>query len=79
MPVAKKLLQNVEFSDNSYDAAKDADAIAIVTEWQEFFHLDLSKIAKAMRGNIVVDLRNTLDKNAIIKAGFIYHGIGQPE
>ena len=55
----------------------DADALVIVTEWDEFRALDLDELAKRMRGNILVDLRNVWDPKEAERAGFAYVGIGR--
>ena len=55
----------------------DADAVVLVTEWPEFAELDWSEVARAMRGNLVIDGRNALDRDAVRAAGLIYEGIGR--
>jgi len=77
METAAKMLDDVTWAENPYDAAKDADILVIITEWNEFRALDLGKIKVEMRGNVLVDLRNVY-KNADIKGhGFTYHSIGR--
>ncbi len=63
-------------SKTSYDALKDADALLLLTEWDEFRTVDLKKIKKLMKGNLVLDGRNIYDPNVIRQAGFEYIGIG---
>jgi UDPglucose 6-dehydrogenase len=74
---AEKVLEGVEFASDAYSAAKDADALVIVTEWDEFRALDLEKLAKAMRGKTLVDLRNVYDRGEAIEAGLSYSGVGR--
>ena len=52
----------IEFADDAYAAADGADALVIVTEWDEFRALDLDRIASLIRGKVLVDLRNVYDR-----------------
>ena len=74
---AKKLFTGVEFATDAYAAAKDADALVIVTEWDEFRALDLTRLAREMRGKMLVDLRNVYDRADADRAGLQYRGIGR--
>ena len=74
---ARPLMPQVEFAPDAQSAAKGADAVVIVTEWDEFRALDLSEIASAMRGKVLVDLRNVYDRADAERAGLVYHGIGR--
>ena len=74
---AEGLLDGVEFADDAESAAKDADALVIVTEWDEFRALDLETLAQSMRGKVMVDLRNVYDREEAERAGLAYHGIGR--
>ena len=74
---AEPLLAGVEFADDATAVAKDADALVIVTEWDEFRALDLDALAASMRGKILVDLRNVYDREDAERAGLSYHGIGR--
>jgi UDPglucose 6-dehydrogenase len=74
---ARKLIQGVKFADSALDAVADADAIVLVTEWQEFRELDWSAVATAMAGTVLVDGRNALDPKVIGAAGLTYEGIGR--
>ena len=76
---ARPLLTGIEFAPNAHAAAKDADALVIVTEWDEFRALDLSELAAVMRGNILVDLRNVYDRVEAERAGLVHFGIGRGE
>jgi UDPglucose 6-dehydrogenase len=74
---AEKVMKGVEFAEDAYAAATDADALVIVTEWDEFRALDLDKIAASMRGKVLVDLRNVYDREEAEGAGMAYFGIGR--
>jgi len=75
---AKKLLgSEVEYLDSPYDAARDADAVVILTEWNQFCSLDVEKLRKQMRGNLFADFRNIYNRDLLEKAGFVYIGVGR--
>src|SRR5438270_2037490 len=74
---AEQFLSGVEFADDAYAAAEGGDALVIVTEWDEFRALDLDRIAAALRGKVLVDLRNVYDRSEAEAAGLIYYGIGR--
>ena len=74
---AEPLFKGASFVAEAYDAAEGADALVIVTEWDEFRALDLDKLAGAMRGNVLVDLRNVYDPEAVRKAGLRSFSIGR--
>ena len=81
MKNAEKILSFVEFESNPWDVVKDADAIVLVTEWQEFYEVDISKIKQDMKQNIkgcvIVDGRNIWDCKKMEDLGFTYFGIGR--
>jgi UDPglucose 6-dehydrogenase len=56
---------------------QDADAVVLVTEWDEFKELDWREVANAMAGTLVVDGRNALDPDAVRSAGLEYEGVGR--
>ena len=74
---ARKLLPDAEFAKDAYTAAKDADVLVVVTEWDEFRGLDLRRFAKSMRGKLIVDLRNVYNRADAEEAGFTYIGLGR--
>jgi UDPglucose 6-dehydrogenase len=74
---AEQVFQQVAFADDAYAAAHGADALVIVTEWDEFRALDLGKLAQSMRGTTLVDLRNVYDPEEAERAGLTYYGIGR--
>ena len=75
---AEPLLPGIAFADEAYAVADGADAVVVVTEWDEFRGIDLKDIAKRMRGDALVDLRNIFDGAEVIRAGLRYRGIGRP-
>jgi UDPglucose 6-dehydrogenase len=64
-------------ASSSYDAAKDADAVAIVTEWDAFRALDLKKLAQVMKGNVLVDLRNIYNPSEVAQTSLKYTSVGR--
>jgi UDPglucose 6-dehydrogenase len=74
---AEKVLDGVQFADDAYAAAEGADALVIVTEWDEFRALDLDRIAEALKGKVLVDLRNVYDRSEAEEAGLVYYGVGR--
>ena len=74
---AEPLLPNIDYATDALAAAEGADALVIVTEWDEFRALDLASLAKAMRGRILMDLRNIYDGGEATRAGLQYYGIGR--
>jgi UDPglucose 6-dehydrogenase len=74
---AEQVLSGIAFANDAYQAAADADALVIVTEWDEFRALDLEKVAASMRGKVLVDLRNVYDRDDAREAGLAYHGVGR--
>ena len=80
-PVAReqagRVFDGIHFASDAYEAAADADALVIVTEWDEFRALDLDKIAGSLRGKVLVDLRNVYDRNEAEEAGLAYYGVGR--
>ena len=78
MEEAKKLLNDVVWCDNTYSTMEGADCLAIVTEWNEFRALDLSRVKSLLTQPLLVDLRNIYQPDEMKKAGFDYHSIGRP-
>jgi len=77
MEEAKKIMPEISYVDDPYEAMKNADCLVLMTEWNEYRSLDLEKVKKNMRGNIFIDLRNVYEPEHIRKAGFEYVGIGR--
>ena len=78
MEEAKALLKNVNWCEDTYEALDGADALVIVTEWNEFRSLNFDRIKKILKGSVVVDLRNIYDPKIMTDAGFQYSSIGRP-
>ena len=81
-PIANALVEplfrgKVKFFDNSYDTLKDADALLVVTEWNEFRGPDFSRMKKLMKKPIVFDGRNVFDPQEMREKGFTYYSIGR--
>ncbi|MCR9214819.1 MAG: UDP-glucose/GDP-mannose dehydrogenase family protein [Proteobacteria bacterium] len=79
MEEAKKLLSDIEFEDNAYAVLEDADALVIITEWNEFRALDLSRVKSLMKSPIMIDLRNVYEPKDMINRGFVYESVGRPQ
>jgi UDPglucose 6-dehydrogenase len=77
MEQAQSVLQDVEYCAGAYDAARGADAVVIVTEWDIFRALDLDKLREEMRTPVMVDLRNIYPPAEAEAHGFSYTGIGK--
>jgi UDPglucose 6-dehydrogenase len=75
---ARKLIRGIDFKASALEVAEGADALVLVTEWPEFGELNLEELARAMRGDVVIDGRNFLDAEAVRDAGLAYEGIGRP-
>jgi UDPglucose 6-dehydrogenase len=71
------LLPEVEYRKDAYQVAAGADAIVLITEWNEFRQLDMARIKQLMRHPVVVDGRNIYDPVAMRNLGFTYRGIGR--
>jgi UDPglucose 6-dehydrogenase len=79
MDAARRLLpQALEFASSALDVAADADALVLLTEWNEYRNITPEKLRAAMRGDLLFDLRNVYDPAAMREAGFTYHSIGRP-
>jgi UDPglucose 6-dehydrogenase len=72
------LPESVELARTPADLAEDCDALVLVTDWQVFRELDYGQLARSMKTPILIDGRNYLNTEAIVKAGFHYVGIGRP-
>lgn len=78
MQEAKKYLPFLFLADNAYNAMEGADALIILTEWNEFRSLDLKKAASLLKNPLMVDLRNIYPLNEIKKTDFSYYSLGRP-
>ncbi len=77
MSRARELVRGVEFADDVYQAARGADALAIITEWNEFRGMDLSRLRRLMRRPVLCDLRNIYKPEEVEAAGLKYVGVGR--
>jgi UDPglucose 6-dehydrogenase len=75
---ARKLISGVEFVSTAGEVADGADAVVLVTEWDEFGELEFADLAGRMRGSLLVDGRNYFDPASARAAGLIYEAIGRP-
>jgi UDPglucose 6-dehydrogenase len=75
---AAKYLSDVIWSKSAYDAMKGADAVLILTEWNEFRALDFAKMAGFLNYPLLIDMRNIYRPEEMIAAGFDYVSIGRP-
>ncbi|MGB5483208.1 UDP-glucose dehydrogenase family protein [Parasphingorhabdus sp.] len=77
MELAKGIMPAVKMADSSYKAAEQADAVVIVTEWDAFRALDLKKLSRVMKGNVLVDLRNIYNPSEVAQTNLVYTSIGR--
>ncbi|WP_119390952.1 UDP-glucose dehydrogenase family protein [Taklimakanibacter lacteus] len=79
MDAARATIEGVEFGGSAYEVAEGADALVIVTEWEEFRALDFRMLGQIMRSPSLVDLRNVYRREDIARHGFRYFSIGRPD
>ncbi len=79
MERTKPLFPTIRYAANPYEAARDADALMVVTEWEEFRALDWKRVHDSMARPLVLDGRNLLDPTKMKTIGFEYHSMGRPE
>ena len=77
MEKSKELFPDIEFCRDAYTTAKGCDCLLLLTEWNEFKKVDLSRVRNSMRQRIIFDGRNMFNKNAVEELGFEYFGIGR--
>ncbi len=73
----ESIKESIEFCKSEYDAANEADALVILTDWIQFRTMDLGRIHKIMKAPIFFDFRNMFERNCIEKRGFHYEGVGR--
>lgn len=71
------LPRELQYVNDAYEACQDADAVILMTEWNQYRALDLDEILSLMKGNVFIDLRNVYDPDQMRKKGFIYTGVGR--
>ena len=79
MPGCHALFPEATFCANAYEAAEEADALVICTEWNQFRKLELPRLQKLLKRPLVIDLRNLYDPEKMAEAGFEYVSIGRPD
>ena len=78
MHEAKPLLpESIDYVDDLMDAIRGADAVILMTEWNQYRGLDLAAVSEAMRGDVFVDLRNVYERPLMEKVGLKYHCVGR--
>lgn len=77
MKAARLLVEDVGFAESAYDVAQGADAVVLVTEWNEFRSLDLERLKSLMKAPVFVDLRNVYRPHEMARHGFAYVSIGR--
>lgn len=79
MDEARHLIEGIAYAENAYGAAEGAEAVVILTEWDQFRALDMDRLQGAMAGRSLIDLRNIYDPSDMKRRGFAYTSIGRPE
>ena len=78
MNEAKHMLKDVQFATGPYDCVQNADAVVIITEWDQFRALDLGRMKDALKTPVVIDLRNIYSPAEMRAKGFTYVSVGRP-
>jgi UDPglucose 6-dehydrogenase len=76
-PVVARMMPELNLARNPYELAERCDALVLLTEWNEFKHLDLQRLRMAMKTPVFVDGRNVYEPEIMREAGFVYRGIGR--
>ena len=71
------LFSNISYFQDVYEAVNKADALVVMTEWNEFRSLDLERIKNSMSGNFILDTRNILNMKELSSLGFVYDNVGR--
>ncbi len=79
MEEARKMMDGLVYADDAYGAIEGADAMVIITEWDQFRALDLDRVKDTLKGDVVVDLRNIYSPEDMSKRGFDYTSVGRPQ
>jgi len=77
MDVARPIMPNVQFFNNSYEMAQGCDALMVVTEWNEFKQLDLEKVKGMLKSPVIYDGRNIYDPAVMKELGYTYRAVGR--
>jgi len=78
MAEARVLLPDISYGEDAYDTMEGADALVILTEWNEFRALNLERVKAALAAPVLVDLRNVYNPSDMVAAGFAYTSVGRP-
>ena len=78
MAEARTLMDGIDWCEDAYATMQDADALVILTEWNEFRALDLKRAKGLLRSPLMIDLRNIYNPADMAEAGFAYHCVGRP-
>ncbi len=78
MELARTEMPGIEYCEDPYSCADGADALVIVTEWEQFRALDLDRLKREMACPVVVDLRNIYNPEDLTNRGFLYQSVGRP-
>ena len=78
MDNTRGVFPQIEYCSNAYEAAEASDAVAVITEWNEFKFLDLARVKETMRQPIIFDGRNIYDPERMRRLGFDYYCVGRP-
>jgi len=77
MPTLRRQMNGISYCSDAYAAAEGADALLVITEWDEFRTLDFERVKRLMRRPVVVDGRNIYDPQTMRDTGFVYRGVGR--
>jgi UDPglucose 6-dehydrogenase len=77
MPAAGKIFPEIEYAADEYDAARGADVLVLITEWNQFRALDMKRIRDSMNAPRIADLRNVYEPGTMRELGFEYVGVGR--
>jgi UDPglucose 6-dehydrogenase len=78
MKEARKILKRVDFKNDAYEVGQGADALILITEWNQFRNIDWPRMKELLKQPIVVDLRNVYDPVRMRRQGITYYGVGRP-
>ncbi len=78
MKEARKLLKRVDFKNDAYEVGQGADALILITEWNQFRNIDWPRMKELLKQPIVIDLRNVYDPARMQRQGIQYYGVGRP-
>jgi UDPglucose 6-dehydrogenase len=77
MEKAKKIIPGITYVDDVYATAVDADAVVVLTDWNEFKEIDFDKLKSIMKNPAIIDSRNIYDPKKVEENGFVYVGVGR--